>query len=263
MIEKTAGRKSSETERKSNRCPIVDLKPLEVLSRIILLVLISPLLVSATSNLFAQVVEAKAPSVAIAESMDEVTTDSVSTGKSSVPDWVQQGSFREAGGADYVLVKANGLDLVGLDADMKRQMVTATNQYIDSQLELGASNYMYFDADDIAKKFAVAGNVYDESEAVSVGTGTIYTQYRQLRFDTTVRDQLASRWTEEKSKFRVIQMSLLGGGVVVVLSIAFLFFRINHATRGFYAGRLQLFAMAVILAVVISGIYAGSLLPWY
>lgn len=263
MFECTSSRNLSDADRKRARLPIVELIPRATASRFLLLSLTSMLSVCAISNLVAQEGEAKAPRVAIADSMDKVTTGSVSTGKSNAPDWVQQGNLRDAGGADYVLVTANGLDLAELNADMRRQMVTATNQYIDSQLELGASRYIYFGPDDIAKNFAVAGKVYDESEFVSVGTGTMYTQHQQLRFNGAFRDQLASRWTEEKSKFRVMQASLVGGGVVVALSIAFLFFRINHATRGFYAGRLQFFAMAVILAVVISGFYAGRLLPWY
>jgi len=263
MFESASVRQFPEAERKYKEFPVVGLISFAAVSRIFSLVLVSLFLVSAASNLAAEENEAKVPSIVTAEAVNQVTNSSLFTGTSSAPDWVRQGNYRDAGGADCVLVKANSLDLAELNSDMKLQMVAAMNQYIDSQLESEASLYISFDADDIAKNFAVVGKVHDESEAVSVGTGTMYTQYRQLRFDDAFRDHLTSRWTEEKSKFRVMQMSLVGGGVVVLLSIAFLFFRINHATRGFYAGRLQFFAMAVILAVVISGVFAGRLLPWY
>ena len=286
MFESDLCRNLADVERKSNLSTQADLGSLEAATRVFSLLLISLLLASTTKNVFAatqaplrNIVEAEDPAgdqspVALAPGASTETIqaeaeepaaasgDSVSESAGD-QEWIRQSNFRDATGTDYVLVKADGLDRTALDAEMKLQMLAATNQYIDSQLESGASAYVNFDVDYIVRKIVVADKIYEESEDVSVGTGRMYTQYKQLRFDSSVRDQLAALWTEQKSKFRIMQMGLLGGSVMVVLSVAFLFFRINHATRGFYAGRLQFFAMAVILAVLISGIYAGRLLPWY
>ena len=134
------------------------------------------------------------------------------------------------------------------------------NEYIDNWLEPGASRYVNYDIRYIKERLLVDGNRFTHVREYQVGP--MHSSYAQLRFDETFRDQTAMQWTHVKAKHRLIHTGLLGGGVLGLLVTVFGYFRLDHATRGFYTGRLQFVAGAAILALVLAGAIAWRAVPW-
>ncbi len=53
---------------------------------------------------------------------------------------------------------------------------------------------------------------------------------------------------------RLLGLGLIGGGILVLLGLLFSYLRLDHATRGFYGGRLQLVA-AIAALIVLAACY--------
>ncbi len=65
-------------------------------------------------------------------------------------------------------------------------------------------------------------------------------------------DQLDSEWDENLTRVRLISTGIAGGGVLSLLMVLFGYFRLNHATRGFYSRRLQLGAASLAILIALA-----------
>ncbi len=59
---------------------------------------------------------------------------------------------------------------------------------------------------------------------------------------------------------RLVSVAIGGGTLLALLSILFAYLRMEHATRGFYSGRLQLVAAGLSFAVLVIAVVLWSLL---
>ena len=59
---------------------------------------------------------------------------------------------------------------------------------------------------------------------------------------------------------RLISVAISGGTLLALLSILFAYLRMEHATRGFYSGRLQMVAAGLSFAVLVIAVILWSLL---
>lgn len=59
---------------------------------------------------------------------------------------------------------------------------------------------------------------------------------------------------------RLVSVAIGGGTLLALLSILFGYLRLEHATRGFYSGRLQLVAAGLSFAVLVIAVVLWSLL---
>lgn len=57
---------------------------------------------------------------------------------------------------------------------------------------------------------------------------------------------------------RLICFGLLGGGFLALLGVLFAYLRLDHATRGFYGGRLQLLALAGAILILVTSYFLWS-----
>lgn len=59
--------------------------------------------------------------------------------------------------------------------------------------------------------------------------------------------------SEKVLRNRLIAAAIIGSGVLSMLGIVFGYLRLDHATRGFYSGRLQSIAAAAAIVVLLIG----------
>ncbi len=151
------------------------------------------------------------------------------------------------------------------DAQSRRALdeaiVKATNDYIADQLgsEL-APKLLGLDARTIKQKYIKPENHYHDVARYSVGW--MHENFALLEFDPEFRNNLDRRWSQVRATSRLAQTGLLSGGVLLLLSSIFGYFRLDNATRGYYTGRLQFMTAAAILAVVGVGAVLAQWIHW-
>jgi len=139
-------------------------------------------------------------------------------------------------------------------------LVKATREYISEQLnsDLAASMITY-DARTIKRRFVKEDTYYDEAK---YSVGTMHENFALLQFDSKFRSEVGRRWNQVRSGSRLLQTGVITGAALLVVGSIFGYFRADNATRGYYAGRLQFMAAAVILAAVGVGAVALRFIPW-
>ena len=60
---------------------------------------------------------------------------------------------------------------------------------------------------------------------------------------------------ERQTRDRMVAIGLIGGTLLALLGVAFGYLRLDHATRGFYCGRLQMLAVACSVSILAFGYF--------
>lgn len=191
-----------------------------------------------------------------------------------MPEWVEKGSFVE-GEVEFVLVET--------DPDKKSQFAKPflAKMSIDPAIELAVAKKIdeWFGAG--AGKVAAISDpamlaklvpdhrrhteVYhiefdeDDSERFDTDSEEFFRCYAQLRFDKEFRATAESIWRRNRTRNRLIYTALIGAALLGVLGIAYGLLHFNHLTRGFYVGRLQMFAVALIVLVITISYYVAKI----
>lgn len=61
------------------------------------------------------------------------------------------------------------------------------------------------------------------------------------------KDDLSDR---QRTRDRLVGFGAIGGLLLALLGVLFVYLRLNHATRGFHSGRLQLLAGLISILIV-------------
>jgi hypothetical protein len=176
------------------------------------------------------------------------------------PSWVDSDPVRE-GTVDRIFVSSGPHylrrdSLHALDEELEK----VTDEYIEQHLGEGATRYVNYDLKFI--KSRLVDPSYNYGGVIQFDFAPMREEHRALAFDQSFRDELDSRWNQVKATSRLIGTGLVGGGILALLGTLFSFFKLDTATRGFYTGRLQFAAIAVILALVAAGVLLASRVPW-
>jgi len=102
--------------------------------------------------------------------------------------------------------------------------------------------------------------LYKEQLVVSVGP--MHQWYTQIEFDDRFHRQLDSDWQTVVASSRLLQFSLIGGGVLGLLGLLLGFFKANMATRGAYPWRLTLTGVVAIAGLIAAGVLLSRWIPW-
>ena len=204
----------------------------------------------------------KAPSTAelTAEPTVESSVDEHPLLSSAAPDWIRRGSYRE-GEVDYRLVSAGPAYLQRVsEAELNELMVEITNRYIDERLGSRASDYVSYELKTIRERCLVTDHYYHDLQKYDVGP--MYQSYAQLQFDEPFRQELDQRWRSARKRQRLVHAGFISVGVFGVLLLGYGYLRLDHATRGFYTGRLQFVAGLAAIALLAVEAIALSSVPW-
>lgn len=189
-----------------------------------------------------------------------LTTVEIPSGR---PDWV--GSEPNFRGRVHTIAVSSGP--YATEAQAKRALdealVKATNEYIADQLGSQlAPTLIRFDARTIKKRFVNEDHQYHDTARYGDPVGWMHENFAMLEFGPDFRNDLDRRWTKVRATSRLAQTGLVSGGVLLLLSSVFGYFRLDNATRGYYTGRLQFMTAAAILAVVGAGAVISQWIHW-
>ena len=177
--------------------------------------------------------------------------------ETSLPEWVQQGSF-EQDGSEYILVETEGC-VTALDANRELDIAisTAISEALDRRLGKGAGQRVQLEPDYIAAKLIPDThsvvrpyrNEFTDEIAQRLGKeyGEFFRGYAQLKLDPAFYTFARQRWRSEQTRLRLMALALISLTVLALLTTTYGYLRINQATRGFYSVRLLTFGLAAIL----------------
>lgn len=133
-------------------------------------------------------------------------------------------------------------------ADLVEKNKAATRKYVDNLLHDGADQ-VQVNSDFVAKR--IQRETYYEPVKLTVGDMII--AHSLLVFDNEVRDEFRQQHKALEVRNSMEQAGGIAGLVLVLVGAAYGFLRLDTLTRGYYTGRLQLTAAALILGVVWAG----------
>jgi hypothetical protein len=140
-------------------------------------------------------------------------------------------------------------------------LVRATRDYVSGQLgDSLATRFIDYDAKSIKQRFVKPECVY--REIITASVGPMHQVHALLQFDPEFRKELDSRWETVRATSRLFQMGLFSGAGLLLITSVFGYFRLDHATRGYYTGRLQFMTAAAILAVVGASAVVAQWIHW-
>ena len=165
------------------------------------------------------------------------------------PAWVESEPVLE--GDLYKMSVASDPKLTPLEAeqDLIDKTYHATQDYLTNLLDKDAT--MHFA---LSEEF-IADHILKEKhfETVDLPVSKMVIAHGLLVFDKNLRDEFRAEYQATKIRWRMLQAGGLAALVLVVIGTLFGYLKLDTATRGYYSGRLQLTAGALILAVVWAG----------
>ncbi|MGE0759821.1 MAG: hypothetical protein AB7O38_22595 [Pirellulaceae bacterium] len=82
-----------------------------------------------------------------------------------------------------------------------------------------------------------------------------------LVFDEPFRQEIDRRWSEIRSRSRLVQTGLSAGAILLLLGTLFSYFKLDTATKGYYTRRLQFVTAGTILALVAASVLLAKWIP--
>jgi hypothetical protein len=139
-------------------------------------------------------------------------------------------------------------------------MKRAVDEYVDEYHgRPEAADYVDIDLAYI-KTHLRHGDVYQEQ--VQASFGPMIQQHALLEFGHDFQEEIERRWQQVKVTSRLAHVSLAALAILAGLATIFAYLRLDTATKGYYSGRLQIAAGAVILGLVALGILTARWIPW-
>lgn len=136
---------------------------------------------------------------------------------------------------------------------LDEELVKATRDYTVSYLGNSAAGTLVpVEIDYIKQHLIPPGHTY--SEVLQVSVGPVHQVHALVEFNQDFRRHLDERWRSIVVTGRVARTGVIAGGVLLLLSVVFGYFKADNATRGYYSSRLQLASATVIMALVAGGI---------
>lgn len=144
---------------------------------------------------------------------------------------------------------------------LDQQLVDKTNEYIADHLGYSlAPSFIHYDTKAIKARFVKPENTYEE--VIEVTIGPMHQAHALVEFDSKFRQEIEQSWDKVRATSRLTQITLFSGAAILLIASVFGYFRVDHATRGYYTGRLQFMTAAAILAVIGGGIFAARWIHW-
>ena len=187
------------------------------------------------------------------------------------PDWLRESlensdftlaSKTSEDDVQYMVVKSTPcVTQTECQRDLDDSLRIATNDYINDYLDSPrAAMLMRYSVDDIRERL-VKDTFVERIYLIRYGQN-MRIAHAHVGFDHAFRQDLDRRWDQIVATVRVAQTGLGAGVVLALLGTMFGYFRFDTATRGYYTGRLQFAAAAVILTVAVGGVLVAKWIPW-
>ena len=194
--------------------------------------------------------------------LDDIdSTVPISTGKRPIPDWVLNQPESNSD-FEFVVVSTDPvLSLLDVEKELDRLMEQVVAERISDVIHEGAGAVVGIDAETIKEKWLVPGHIHKAPYEGQIAT--MYRGYAQLKLDNELYKMAEGKWTTHLKWQRLFQIALVAGSLLSVLAVAFSYFKIDNASQSLYTGRLQIFAIILILAVVGAAVHFGNQIDWF
>ncbi len=180
---------------------------------------------------------------------------------SNLPEWISQGTHTEDG-ALFLVAQTSHPFNTPLEADQAidaavREVLTrqcaeelagtslidvgVSDATVNSSLLVPGTRIVRLHRENFTGELAAR---YGEKETA------FYRGYAQIRLDPEFRDELRHRVRQKKTRDRLLFTGLLAIGLMGLLGLIFGYLRVDHATRGFYTGRIQMISLGIGLVMV-------------
>ena len=194
------------------------------------------------------------------DSTKSVKTDSeLPVEKTAVPDWfvsdaryVTETKMGFIKTADSYLTREEAKSSL---AEAARKMAKSV---VERQLRISDSESLGLDGNHIIDKFlveqrlAIVEDMECRRQAEEIGDDLkFYKAFAQVHFGESFDAYVQQKVDECRTQKRLIKSGLIGGSLLGLLAVAFGYFKMENATRGFYSRRLQTVSFLIAAAVVI------------
>lgn len=165
----------------------------------------------------------------------------------SDPAWINEPPQTIAGTFRTHIVAGPQVRLLDCQAELDQELLAAAREYVEREFGTGLvePSLQYLRANVVADEFIKT----TEHEFGGVSQN-MYQVYWLLEFDESDRNYFAALSREKKIERRLAYAGVGLTSVLILLSTAFAYLRINEATAGRYRRRLQLATTAVILSLL-------------
>ena len=140
---------------------------------------------------------------------------------------------------------------------LARESRRIAKSIVEKQLGISDAESLGLDGERIIHDFLVEDRleiVEDlecKREAEAIGDDlTFYKGFAQIEFGDAFDAYVQQRVAECRTQKRLIKSGLIGGSLLGLLAVAFGYFKMENATRGFYSRRLQTVSFLVAAAVI-------------
>lgn len=190
------------------------------------------------------------------------------------PDWVETEAIK--GDDGYQIAVESGLHVQkrttqqALREEVRAAVDAYVNDYLNSELASTLAGYSIEERDRGTGRtidLHLGGNLFEIArerfdEQVEFDYGVMNQSHALVKIDKNVKEALDQRWSKVRATSRLFQTGLGAGAVLLLLGTMFSYLKLDTATRGYYTGRLQFGAAAVILAIIAAGVVCANWIPW-
>jgi uncharacterized integral membrane protein len=172
------------------------------------------------------------------------------------PDWVESEGVQT--GDTYLVAVSSGPreDKLECRRALDEELDKAVDAYVDKHLEkvcfnnIKASTFVNYELSYIKDNLVKDTH----QEVIRVSFGPMHQMHALLEFGSEFQKDLDVRGEEIDKRWRLTGTALAVGFVLALLGVVFGYFRLDTATRGYYAGRLRLASAVVILTLIVVGV---------
>ncbi len=190
-----------------------------------------------------------------------------------MPAWVSRGSLVDENNVEFLVVSSQErFSQWEAQNELWLNVVSEVNRKIDEMIRPGAAEAIRISLEQIQEKWLGPEQVHLQvyrtrvPEDLDIDIGEefqrSYSYHVMVKLDESFRDWSFNAWENELTKSRVLQLGLVGLSVLGVLALAAAYFHVDHRTRGFYSGRLQLLIVAGVLILIAGGLALSNTFPW-
>ena len=194
------------------------------------------------------------------EELEKVSTEVDMNNKNdTAPDWILNPT-ESTTEFEYVVVSTDPMiSPLDVEKDLDRLMEQVVSERIDELIHKGAGEVAGIDAETIRDNWLQ--DLY--REPYDHDLTKMFRGYAQLKLDRDLYVVAKEKWSAHLKKQRLFQIALVAGSVLSVLAIVFSYFRVDNASQGLYTGRLQIFAIFLLLIVIAAAVNFGNQIDWY
>ncbi len=157
------------------------------------------------------------------------------------------------------------LDPRQCDRAFNESLVKRANEFINRHVDdPRAASFIGYSLDQADQLKRFLRETFEETTERSFPDGVhqMHARYGLVEFDQSFFAQVDQDWSQVRTTSRLALLGVICAGVLLLLSTAFAYFKLDNATRGFYTGRLQFLAAVAILTLIAAGVVAARWVPW-